>query len=71
MPTKEQFLKKVAQRVREIRLKAGYSQEDVYFESGIHVGRIELGNRDISITTLHKLCLFFDVSPGEFFKGIW
>lgn len=64
------FLKKLAQRVKELREKAGLTQESAYNDSGVHFGRIETGRRDFSVSTLEKICQYFEISLVEFFKGI-
>jgi transcriptional regulator with XRE-family HTH domain len=65
-----ELLKKLANRIKELRAKKGLTQEEVFNDSGIHVARLETGKRDFSVSTLEKLCTYFDVSFVEFFKGI-
>jgi hypothetical protein len=36
-----------------------------YADTGIHFGRIEQGERDVSITTLKKLAYYFDLSLSQ------
>ncbi len=66
----EVLLKLVAQRLKQIRTERGLTQEDVYFDTDMHVGRIETGKFNISISTLAELCSFYEVSLVEFFAGI-
>ena len=42
-------------------MSAGLTQEEVLRETGIHVGRIEMGKNSIDICTFFKLCVFLDV----------
>jgi len=64
------FLSKLATRVKELRVKAGLTQEEVYNDTGVHVGRLETGRRDFSVSTLEKICDYFQISLVDFFKGI-
>ncbi len=48
----------VGAKVRKLREKAGWSQEDLGFESGLHrnyIGGIERGERNVSIVNLARL----------------
>lgn len=62
------ILFKLAKRVKELRLGKKLTQEEAYNDTGIHFGRIEQGKRDISFTTLKKLCDYLDVSMEDFVK---
>lgn len=64
----QKFINSVGKRIREIRLKKGITQEDFIFETGINIGRIERGERDISLTTLKLICTYLEVEPIELFK---
>ncbi len=55
-------------RLRVWREKRGATQEEVYLETGIHVGRIEAGKSNLTVSTLHALCMYYDVTLSEFFK---
>jgi transcriptional regulator with XRE-family HTH domain len=64
------LLKKIAQRVKELREKAGVTQEDFFNDTGIHLGRIETAKVNISVSTLDTICKYFKISLDQFFKGI-
>ena len=64
------LLKKIAQRIKSIREKKQITQEQFYYDTGIHLGRIETGTMNISVSTLDAICQYFDISLEEFFKGI-
>ncbi len=57
----------VAQRLKTLRTEKGITQEGVYLDTRIHIGRIEQGKTNISLKTLHKICGYFKVSLAEFF----
>lgn len=42
-------------------MSAGLTQEEVLRETGIHVGRIEMGKNSIDICTFFKLCVFLEI----------
>ncbi len=62
------LLKKIAARIKQIRENSDLTQEIFLHDTGINIGRIERGERDISMTTLGSVCKYFDVSLKEFFK---
>jgi len=62
------LLKILAKRVKQLREDRGLTQEDAYNDTGVHFGRIEQGQRNISFTSLNKLCEYFEISLKEFFS---
>ena len=64
----EHFLRSVAARLRVWREKRGVTQEEVYLDTGVHVGRIETGRSNLTVSTLHALCLYYGVSLSKFFE---
>lgn len=62
------LLKKLAKRVKELRLEKGVTQSQACADTGVHFGRIEQGKRDVSFTTLCALASYFSVSLDEFLK---
>ncbi|MBS1599521.1 MAG: helix-turn-helix transcriptional regulator [Bacteroidetes bacterium] len=66
----KRLLKKVAFSLKQIREKKGLTQSDVYNEINIHVARIELGERDVKLSTLSSLLAFYKIKISDFFKMI-
>lgn len=64
------LLKSVALRVKSLREELNISQEQFYNETDIHIGRIETGRNNISISTLSRLCHYFNISLSDFFKKV-
>ncbi len=60
----------IAQVLKELREERGMSQEQVYNDTDVHVGRIEATNLNLTIMTLSKLLSFFGVSFSEFFRRV-
>jgi transcriptional regulator with XRE-family HTH domain len=59
-------------RLRELRLRAGISQEELALRADLHrtyVGSVERGERNISLANIHALADALDVDVGEFFSG--
>ena len=66
----QELLQRIALKLKQLREKKGLSQEEVYNETDIHIARIETAKVNVSVSTLSKLCDYFDVSLSEFFKKI-
>ena len=63
----------VGSRIRDYRLKKGFSQEYLAERADLHptyIGQIERGKKNISIGTLEKLLYALSISFQEFFGGI-
>ena len=63
--------KKFGKRVRELRDKAGYSQEDLADLAGIHrtyLGGIERGERNPSLKNIQRIAKALKVPIDELFK---
>ena len=61
-------LKRFGQRVRELRIAAGLSQEELAERAGLHrtyVGGIERGERNVGVLNLLQLARALKVRPGE------
>lgn len=62
---KAKLLSVLAEKVKTYRLAKGVTQQEAYDDTGIHFGRIEQGKRDVSYTTLVKLCEYLEMPLGE------
>ena len=71
MPDQAKFFKALGQRVRELRRKKGYSQEDMisFGFSARHWQQIEAG-RPITVTTLLRICEVFEVNLSRFLRNL-
>ena len=56
------LLRNIALRIKELREQKGITQEDFYNDTGINIGRIERAINNVSITTLDKICNYFDIT---------
>lgn len=60
----------ITQRIKELRKRSGMSQRLMYYDTEINMGRLETGQENIKITTIAKLCAYFDITLEEFFRDI-
>ncbi|NQY28289.1 MAG: helix-turn-helix transcriptional regulator [Flavobacteriaceae bacterium] len=61
-------LLELAKRIKDLRKDKNLTQAECYNDTGINFGRIERGVRDISFTTLLKLCKYFEIPVKDFFN---
>ncbi|MFN7911014.1 MAG: helix-turn-helix domain-containing protein [Bacteroidota bacterium] len=66
----KKLLKKVTKELIAIRKNVGIKQEDVIFDTGVHIGRIESGMFDITLSTLKKLADYYNTDLESIFKNI-
>jgi len=58
----------VGERIRALRTKRGWSQEELAFESGLHrnyIGGIERGERNVAVVNLARLAQALHVRPRD------
>jgi transcriptional regulator with XRE-family HTH domain len=56
--------------LKELRDMKGVSQEDVYNETNIHIGRIESANTNLTVSTLAELLKYFNIKFSDFFAKV-
>lgn len=57
-------------RVRELRLTAGLSQEELAHRAELdrsYVGQVERGERNISLDNIYRLAATLEIEPGTLF----
>lgn len=65
-------LKKFGERVRELRLKRGLSQEELAELSGLHrtyISSLELGKRNVSLLNIFVLAKALGITPDKLLKS--
>ena len=65
-----ELAEKIAERLKDVRIKKGLTQENVRFDLNMNIGRIEIAENCISLPTLKKLCNYYGIAFEEFFRGI-
>ena len=53
--------------IKQLRKAKNITLEVFYFDTGIHLARIEQGKQNISVATLAKICEYFEISLSDFF----
>ncbi len=65
-----ELLKTVILTLKEVRKSYGVTLETFYFDTGIHLARIEQGKTNISVSTLSKICDYFNLELSQFFSEV-
>lgn len=64
------LLKGIATILKELREAKAISQEEVYNDTNIHVGRIETAKANPTVSTIAALCKYFGISLSDFYKRV-
>jgi len=67
---KEVFNKKVSLAIRHFRNEKGVNQDKAYIQTGTHFARLEQGKVDPRISTIYKICDYFEITISEFFEKV-
>lgn len=63
----------LGERIRQLRKKAGYSQEGFADAAGVHrtyMGTLERGEANVSLGNLHKISKALGITLSELFKTV-
>lgn len=60
----------IVQKIKRLREDNNVTLEVFYFDTGIHLARIEQGKTNITISTLYRICQYFELTLSSFFEGI-
>ena len=63
----------LGERIRELRKKAGYSQEAFADAAGVHrtyMGTLERGEANVSLSNLNKISTALGITLSELFRTI-
>ena len=66
----QDLLLEIARKIKQLREKKGISQEVFYVDTDIHIARIETGKLNITVSTLHAICEYFEINLSDFFADI-
>ncbi len=64
------LLQKIALVLKELREDCELTQEQVYNDTNIHIGRVETAKANLSVSTLAVLCEYFDIKLSEFYRRV-
>jgi len=62
---------KLGKRIKEIRIKGGYSQEELASLAKLHrtyISDIERGGRNVSVENIEKIAKALKIDPSELLK---
>lgn len=62
---KRDIQQRVIDKLKALRLEKGLTQQDVYNDTNIHIGRIESGKANITLKTLDKIADYYQISIAE------
>ena len=66
----KKLLLRIALVIKDLRIEKGVSQEEVYNDTDVHIGRIEACRTNPTITTLAILMKYFNLKLSEFFQRV-
>lgn len=64
----DKLIRKIAISLKKVREEKGLSQEEVYNESNVHIGRIESGKANPTVSTISTLCKYYKIKLSDFYK---
>lgn len=73
MAKKDPVLIKIGRNLRKAREEAGWSQEEMAYECGVHrtyVGSVERGEYNVTILTLRRFTKALGISVHDALRGI-
>ena len=73
MANRRDVLKRFGERVRELRIERGFSQEAFAAHCGLdrtYVGGIERGERNVALRNIEVIAKALDMSISELMKGL-
>jgi transcriptional regulator with XRE-family HTH domain len=65
-----ELLLKIVKRIKQLREERHISQVVFYYDTEIHIARIESGKTNITVSTLKDICDYFNITLVDFFEGI-
>jgi transcriptional regulator with XRE-family HTH domain len=66
----EELLSCLILAIKQLRKEKNVTLEHFYFDTGIHLARIEQGKTNITISTLSLICNYLEISLVDFFKVV-
>ncbi|HUQ66614.1 MAG TPA: helix-turn-helix transcriptional regulator [Flavitalea sp.] len=66
----DKLLLSIALVLKELREDRGVSQQEVYLETNIHIGRIETCKLNPSVCTMFVLLKYFRIKMSEFYLKV-
>lgn len=70
MPKTNRLNKRFGERVRELRIAKGWSQDELAYKADLHrtyVGGVERAERNVTLQTVEKIARALGVEPQDLF----
>jgi len=64
------LLRKMAMEIKRLRSGKQMTQDAFYYDTNVHIARIETGKVNPSISTIKVICDYFGISMVEFFQNV-
>jgi len=64
------LLRKMALTFKKLRKERGITQDIFFYDSNIHIARLETGKHQPSVSTLKGICDYFEISLSDFFVEV-
>jgi len=64
------LVEKIVLKIKKLREQKEVSLQQFYDDTGVHLARIESEKRDISISTLSRICEYFGTTLSDFLRGM-
>jgi len=61
------LLAEITLGIKTLREEKNITLETFFFDTGIHLARIEQGKINITVSTLSQICSYFSISLKDFF----
>jgi transcriptional regulator with XRE-family HTH domain len=62
-----ELIERIVFCIKALRKSRNITLEAFYFDTGIHLARIEQGKQNITVSTLSTICNYFNLSLSDFF----
>lgn len=69
-PRDAKLLQKIALVLKDLREAKSVTQEEVYNDTNIHIGRLEAAKGNPTVSTLAAICKYFKISLSEFHRKV-
>ena len=66
----DSIVRTLVQRLQQVRLSRHLSQQEVYNDTGVHIGRLEAKPVKVTMRTLIILCRYYDVPLAALFADL-
>ena len=67
----EDIKQKLGKRIKDLRIKEGYSQEELSLRCNLHrtyISDIERGERNVSVENIEKIAKALKIEPNELLR---